>query len=95
MTTTSDRKTRALVLGGGGISGIAWELGILSGLVQAGVNLEKPDLIMGTSAGSIAGAQVAAGLDLEARYQAQLESTQGEFSASLGPCTMARLSGPC
>ena len=29
--------TRALVLGGGGIAGIAWELGVLTALQDAGV----------------------------------------------------------
>ena len=29
----------ALVLGGGGITGIAWELGILQGLAEAGLDL--------------------------------------------------------
>jgi hypothetical protein len=30
--------TRALVLGGGGIAGIAWEIGLLAGLVAEGVD---------------------------------------------------------
>ena len=52
---------RALVLGSGGPVGIAWETGVLAGLAEAGVDLSDTDLIVGTSAGSIVGAQVAMG----------------------------------
>lgn len=55
--------TRALVLGGGGLVGIAWEIGILTGLAEAGCDLSgplhesghQPDSIIGTSAGSVVG----------------------------------------
>jgi NTE family protein len=52
---------RALVLGGGGPVGIAWEAGLLAGLAQEGVNLAAADFIVGTSAGSFVGAQMALG----------------------------------
>ena len=45
----------ALVLGGGGITGIAWELGILHGLAEAGIDLTGADTVVGTSAGSVVG----------------------------------------
>ena len=38
MARMSDQRT-ALVLGGGGITGIAWEIGVLAGLAEAGVDL--------------------------------------------------------
>jgi NTE family protein len=63
----------ALVLGGGGIVGIAWETGLLAGLRQAGLDLSKVDLIVGTSAGSVVGAQVATGCDLDDLYARQLQ----------------------
>lgn len=47
--------TRALVLGGGGVAGIAWELGVLTALQEAGVDLDAADLVIGTSAGSVVG----------------------------------------
>lgn len=50
--------TRALVLGGGGVAGIAWEVGVLSALQDAGVDLDAADLVVGTSAGSVVGAFV-------------------------------------
>jgi NTE family protein len=66
----------ALVLGAGGITGIAWHLGLIIGLREAGVDLTGADLIVGTSAGSVTGALLAAGTDpvraqrLEARLGA-------------------------
>jgi NTE family protein len=53
--------TRALVLGGGGPVGIAWEAGFLAGLAETGIDLSGADFILGTSAGSVVGAQLAMG----------------------------------
>ena len=61
--------TRALVLGGGGPVGIGWEAGLVVGLAGAGVRLGDADLIVGTSAGSVVGAQLAAGADLSAAVE--------------------------
>ncbi|MEU4560741.1 patatin-like phospholipase family protein [Actinoplanes sp. NPDC023936] len=57
--------TKALVLGGGGVTGIAWHLGVLCGLQRAGSPLGGADTIVGTSAGSVVGTLLAAGVDLE------------------------------
>lgn len=65
-------QTRALVLGGGGVAGVAWELGILTGLHDAGVDVRGADLIIGTSAGSVVGAQISSGTDLETLFASQL-----------------------
>ncbi|GAA3982675.1 patatin-like phospholipase family protein [Actinomadura viridis] len=81
---------RALVLGGGGITGIAWEWGILSGLAEAGIDLYGADLVIGTSAGSLVGAQVASGVDAETRYQVQLAGAGGEIPARVSRAVMAR-----
>ena len=62
--------TRALVLGGGGPVGIAWETGLLAGLAESGVNLADADLIVGTSAGSAVGAQLAMGRQPQQMYAA-------------------------
>lgn len=56
--------TRAVVLGGGGPVGIAWESGLLAGLADHGVDLSSADRIVGTSAGSNVGAHLALGRDL-------------------------------
>jgi NTE family protein len=49
---------RALVLGGGGSTGNAWLIGVVAGLFDAGLDLTEADLIIGTSAGSTAAAQI-------------------------------------
>jgi NTE family protein len=51
--------SRALVLGGGGPVGIAWEAGVLAGLAEGGIMAADADFIVGTSAGSVVGALVA------------------------------------
>jgi NTE family protein len=53
--------TKALVLGGGGPVGIAWETGLLAGLAEGGIDLSRADYILGTSAGAFVGAQLAMG----------------------------------
>jgi NTE family protein len=53
----------ALVLGGGGAAGNAWEIGIIAGLAEAGLDMtQAADLVVGTSAGATAAAQVRSGL---------------------------------
>jgi NTE family protein len=64
--------TRALVLGGGGLAGIAWELGVLMTLVDAGIDLTNADLVLGTSAGSVVGSVMRSPEELKAAYDAQL-----------------------
>jgi NTE family protein len=49
---------RALVLGGGGSAGNAWLIGVIAGLLDAGLDVTGADLIIGTSAGSTAAAQI-------------------------------------
>jgi NTE family protein len=53
--------TRALVLGGGGPVGVAWQAGLAAGLAREGVRIADADLIVGTSAGAIVGSQLALG----------------------------------
>jgi NTE family protein len=50
---------RALVLGGGGSTGNAWLIGVIAGLFDAGLDVTDADLVIGTSAGSTAAAQMA------------------------------------
>jgi len=81
---------RALVLGGGGFTGIAWMWGVLAGLADRGVDLRGADLAVGTSAGSVVGTQVAAAMDLEARFAAQLVALEGEVAVAMRPVTLLR-----
>ncbi|MEO8743908.1 MAG: patatin-like phospholipase family protein [Candidatus Dormiibacterota bacterium] len=82
---------RALVLGGGGVTGIAWELGLLAGLAEKGMNLTSPDLVVGTSAGSVVGAQILSGAPIEDLYAEQLADPTGEPAARIGASALARL----
>lgn len=84
----------ALVLGGGGITGIAWELGILTGLARAGVDLTDADLMVGTSAGSVVGSQLASGLALEDLYAEQLEPADAEIGGRLSRVALLKLVPP-
>jgi NTE family protein len=69
-----------LVLGGGGITGIAWEVGVLHGLRRGGVDLTGADLVVGTSAGSIVGTMVTAGVDLDTAVKLQREEEEQKQS---------------
>lgn len=51
--------TRALVLGGGGAAGNAWLVGVVAGLADGGLDVGSADLVIGTSAGATAAAQLA------------------------------------
>jgi NTE family protein len=61
MNTTSSLHGRALVLGGGGAAGNAWLIGVLAGLSAAGLDVTDAGLVVGTSAGATAAAQLAGG----------------------------------
>jgi len=52
---------RALVLGGGGPLGLAWQSGLIAGFARAGVDLGAADVLLGTSSGAVVGARLALG----------------------------------
>jgi len=81
---------RALVLGAGGEAGIAWEVGLLAGLAERGVDLTAADLVVGTSAGAGVAARINSGVGLAALYETQLAPADGEIVAKFGPRTIAR-----
>ena len=55
-------KRLALLLGGGGTVGIAWESGVLAGLADScGFDARESTVIVGTSAGSAVGAEIVSG----------------------------------
>jgi NTE family protein len=81
---------KALVLGGGGVTGIAWETGLLLGLAERGVDLLGAGLLVGTSAGSVVAAQVLSGVPLAELFAAQLAPPTAEIPARLGPAGIAR-----
>ena len=74
----------AVVLGGGGSAGVAWEAGIVMGLRQAGIDVSSADLFVGTSAGSIVGSHVAFAADLSV-LAARRPAGRGTGPAAGGP----------
>lgn len=78
---------RALVLAGGGVAGIAWELGVLRGLQDSDPDLAArviaADLVIGTSAGSAVAAQITSGTPLDDLYQTQLSAESAEIEVEL------------
>lgn len=79
------------MLGGGGITGIAWELGMLAGLAERGVDLTGADVVVGTSAGSAVGAMALSGATIEDLYARQLADAAGERGWRMGAGALARL----
>lgn len=79
---------RALVLAGGGLAGIAFETGILTGIADESPEtaraLVDSDVLVGTSAGSTVAAQLSSGLSLEALYERQTSATSAELTPSAG-----------
>jgi NTE family protein len=83
--TTSNKDSEhhfftALVLAGGGAAGNAWELGLIAGLSDAGIDVTDADVIVGTSAGSTVAAQITGGTrpaDLYAAIIAEMPRPQG------------------
>ena len=77
------------MLTGGGPTGYAWQIGLLKGLHDRGIELREADLIVGTSAGSRVGAMLRAGVsagDLAAFAAGDSPSEDGaQFLARLGP----------
>ncbi len=75
----------ALVLGGGGVAGIAWMTGLLAGLADAGDDVTGAELMIGTSAGATVAAQVGSGLTLEQLFARQTvpELQAAEIAAEL------------
>lgn len=74
---------RGLVLAGGGLAGIAWELGVLRGIADHDPDLAAAliaaDVVIGTSAGATVAAQITSGVDLDRLYEAQLAPTATEI----------------
>jgi NTE family protein len=85
MTGTTKHPTKALVLGGGGITTTAWELGLIVGLHDGGAEVTDADVVVGTSAGAIVGAQITSSLSLEELYALQLKPVEGTKEAVVPP----------
>ena len=83
----SSGSSRALVLGGGGIAGISWEIGVLHGLAEAGFDVRRWDLVVGTSAGAYVGARMLLADDPAALYAGELERSLPDDELDLASLT--------
>lgn len=97
---------RGLVLGGGGVLGSAWAVGALQAIRDVhGLDPRDFDVIVGTSAGSVLGALIGAGVSIEALrdHQRGEQITEGPLAGYLWDYetatggrrpTLPRLRGP-
>ncbi|AVQ34841.1 patatin-like phospholipase family protein [Staphylococcus kloosii] len=76
---------KALVLGGGGITGIAWESGVLAGLIDSGILVNHADKILGSSAGSYVGSILANGQNMKTYYEQLANNRDNADNAQLDP----------
>jgi NTE family protein len=85
---TGRRLSRALVLAGGGVAGIAWETGVLCGIADESPAtahaLVDSDVLIGTSAGSAVAAQLASGTGLDELFARQVAKTSAEIDPGVG-----------
>lgn len=80
---------RAVVLGGGGVAGIAWETGLVTGLMKHGIDLRLADVVVGTSAGSVVGAGLLANT-LDAIYDGLSADTGAPAPQEAGDRDLSR-----
>ncbi|SFS14274.1 NTE family protein [Microbacterium sp. cf046] len=102
MNTTPHSHDRALVLAGAGAAGNAWQLGLIAGLSDVGIDLTAADVVIGTSAGSTVAAQITSGTPPQELYAAIIagsprpasaDPASGAISSTHRP-TPGHLSGP-
>ncbi|MDU5335091.1 patatin-like phospholipase family protein [Enterococcus sp.] len=74
-----------IVLGGGGITGLVWETGILAGLLNQGIDLSRAHKILGTSAGSFVGATLANHYDMKDYLDRVSDSSKMKEFAEVSP----------
>jgi NTE family protein len=65
-----------VVLGGGGIWGVAWMTGTIMGLAEYGIDLTQARAFIGTSAGSIVGSQIAHGYSPKQLFTRQSDAAK-------------------
>src|ERR1700709_1133410 len=86
----------ALVLGGGGVAGIAWETGVLLGIQDEQPRISElllgPETaLIGTSAGSVVAPQIASGNTLHDLFDKQLQTGTREISVDLDLAEFAKM----
>lgn len=77
-----------IVFSGGGVAGIAWEVGVMQGIADADPTLaarllDADTVFIGTSAGSAVAAQLSAGVPLLEAYESQLVEETADLGADI------------
>lgn len=69
------------------MAGIAWTFGVLAGLADgpSGVDVRTPDVVIGTSAGSVVAAQLRSEVSLPERYEQQIKPRPDGAETELTP----------
>ncbi len=83
----SDLVKRGLILAGGGLAGIAWETGVLTGIADESPDTAAAvlaaDVLLGTSAGSAVAAQLGSGTPLTELYDRQIAAESHEIDSGV------------
>jgi NTE family protein len=83
----SDLVKRGLILAGGGLAGIAWETGVLTGIADESPDTAAAvlaaDVLLGTSAGSAVAAQLGGGASLTELYARQVAAESHEIDSGV------------
>jgi NTE family protein len=74
-------RRRALILAGGGYVASSWEIGLITGMADAGVDVRNADLFVGTSSGARVALDMTSGRALEDIYRGRA----GQDRAALEP----------
>jgi NTE family protein len=83
---------RTLVLGGGGEYYVAWYCGFFHGLYELGVDLNRAEMVVGTSAGSYAGSSLTSGHFQRLRLEFDFFGHFPSLFAKLAPLSSPNLS---
>jgi NTE family protein len=73
-----------LVLGGGGLIGLGYHAGVLKALDERGIDAQRADVIVGTSAGAIIGSYLAAGWTQTDFYEYALGARSSSLAGGHG-----------
>src|SRR5438105_8806990 len=92
MPTTPD----VLVLGGGGVLGEAWMMGVLAGIEDAtGLDLRRCEYYVGTSAGAIVASHLVAGRSpRRPRQPGRADDAAAALPAPAEPANRLAVAGP-
>lgn len=73
--TAIETPERAIVIGCGGVLGIAWSIGLIAGLVRQSADVHSVGLWVGASAGSVVAAKLACGFAIGELLEEQINGT--------------------